>query len=52
MTFFELHHFSQVAIAGSCYFAKCLPGSGEFRGAVQRVRDLASFRRLAAEYFR
>jgi nifR3 family TIM-barrel protein len=36
----------------SCYFAKSLPDFGEFRGAVQRVRDLAGFRRLAAEYFR
>jgi nifR3 family TIM-barrel protein len=36
----------------SCYFAKDLPDFGEFRGAVQRVRNLASFRRLAAEYFR
>jgi tRNA-dihydrouridine synthase B len=36
----------------SCYFAKCLPDFGEFRGAVQRVRDLAGFRRLAAEFFR
>jgi tRNA-dihydrouridine synthase len=36
----------------SCYFAKGLPDFAEFRGAVQRVRDLASFRRLAAEFFR
>ena len=36
----------------SCYFAKSLPDFGEFRGAVHRVRDLAGFRRLAAEYFR
>lgn len=36
----------------SCYFAKGLPDFTEFRGAVQRVRDLAGFRRLAAEYFR
>ena len=36
----------------SCYFAKDLPDFAEFRGAVQRVRDLAGFRRLAAEYFR
>jgi tRNA-dihydrouridine synthase B len=36
----------------SCYFAKTLPDFDEFRGAVHRVRDLASFRRLAAEYFR
>jgi tRNA-dihydrouridine synthase B len=36
----------------SCYFAKGLPDFAEFRGAVQRVRDLAGFRRLAAEFFR
>ena len=36
----------------SCYFAKDLPDFAEFRGAVQRVRDLAGFRRLTAEYFR
>ncbi len=36
----------------SCYFAKGLPDFAEFRVAVQRVRDLAGFRRLAAEYFR
>jgi nifR3 family TIM-barrel protein len=36
----------------SCYFAKDLPDFAEFRGAVQRVRDLAGFRRLTAEFFR
>lgn len=36
----------------SCYFAKDLPDFAEFRGAVQRVRDLAAFRRLTAEFFR
>jgi tRNA-dihydrouridine synthase B len=36
----------------SCYFAKDLPDFADFRGAVQRVRDLAGFRRLAADYFR
>ncbi|MHB8899831.1 MAG: tRNA dihydrouridine synthase DusB [Thermoguttaceae bacterium] len=36
----------------SCYFAKSLPDFAEFRSAVHRVRDLAGFRRLAAEYFR
>jgi tRNA-dihydrouridine synthase B len=36
----------------SCYFAKGLPDFAEFRRAVQRVRDLAGFRRLAAEFFR
>jgi tRNA-dihydrouridine synthase B len=36
----------------SCYFAKGLPDFAEFRSAVQRVRDLAGFRRLAAEFFR
>lgn len=36
----------------SCYFAKSLPDFAEFRRAVQQVRDLAGFRRLAAEYFR
>lgn len=36
----------------SCYFAKGLPDFGQFRSAVQRVGDLAGFRRLAAEYFR
>ena len=34
----------------SCYFAKGLPDFGEFRGAVQRVRDLAGFRRLAGPF--
>jgi tRNA-dihydrouridine synthase B len=36
----------------SCYFAKDLADFAEYRGAVQRVRDLAGFRRLAAQYFR
>lgn len=36
----------------SCYFAKGLRDFGEFRGDVRRVRDLAGFRRLSADYFR
>lgn len=35
----------------SCYFAKFLPNFGDFRAAVQRVRDLSEFRRLVREYF-
>jgi len=35
----------------SCYFARPLPAFKEFREAVQRIYDLASFRRLVHEFF-
>jgi hypothetical protein len=35
----------------SCYFAKFVPEFPEFRQAVQRVRNLADFRRLVKQHF-
>jgi hypothetical protein len=35
----------------ACYFAKFVPDFARFRSGVQRVRDLAQFRRLVKEHF-
>jgi tRNA-dihydrouridine synthase B len=35
----------------SCYFAKSLPDFAEFRSAIQKVKNLAEFRRLARQHF-
>jgi len=36
----------------SCYFAKFLPGFAAFREEVQKVQNLAQFRKLVKEHFR